>query len=354
MKPSYREHYVNLAVEQNRTKSLASEQLFTKSLASEQNHTKSLASQQLFTKGAAAGDNNPVPGTMSGEESNDIGSEDCGVNVFEDGTILEDFPGEASSNVLGEAVGQSSSDASHSSFPLDQQAMTGGEEDEEADEVEEVEEEVEHVEEGGKEENDDEEEEGLGETELLGKDEKGEEEQEGLVVRSILANEEMIKEEEEELERQDRDPLDMEVGDGTTGDAFTEELADDEQMMKSSNLAETLIEERGRSGKTETLIEERGGSGETLVERRRSRSETLVEEERGPETLVERRRGGETLPWETETLDEERRSGETLNEEKRRIGETAEEVSARELDEATLSIADPDRGERDNCQQDKN
>ena len=335
MKPSYREHYVNLAVEQNRTKSLASEQYRTKSLASEQNHSKSLASQQLFTKGAAA------PGILSGEESNDIGSEDCGVNVFEDGTILEDFPGEASSNVTGEAVGQSSSDASHSSFPLDQQAMTGGEEDEEADEVEEVEEKVEHVEEGGKEENDDEEEEGLGETELLGKDEK---EQGGLVVRSILAKEEVIKEEEEEeeLERQDRDPLDMEVSDGTTGDVFTEELADDEQMRKSSNLAETLIEERG-------------GSGETLVERRRSRSETetLVEEERGPETLVERRRGGDTLAWETETLDEERRSGETLIEEKR-IGETAEEASARELDEATLSIADPDRGERDNCQQDKN
>ena len=346
MKPSYREHYVNLAVEQNRTKSLASEQYRTKSLASEQNHSKSLASQQLFTKGAAAGDNNPAPGTLSGEsseESNDIGSEDCGVNVFEDGTILEDFPGEASSNVLGEAVGQSSSDASHPSFPLDQQAMTGGEEDEEADEVEEVEEEVEHVEEGGKEENDDEEEEGLGETELLGKDEKGEEEQEGLVVRSILAKEEVIKEEEEELERQDRDPLDMEVGDGTTGDVFTEELADDEQMTKSSNLAETLIEE------------ERGG-GETLFEVRTSKSETetLVEEERGPETLVERRRGGDTLAWETETLDEERRSGETLLEEKRRIGETAEEASARELDEATLSIADPDRGERDNCQQDKN
>lgn len=256
MKPSYREHYVNLAVEQNRTKSLASEQLITKAAA-----------------------DNRAPGKFSGEsaeEINDIGSEECGVNVFEDGTILED--------VHGEAAGQSSSKAIHPSFPLDQQAITGEEEEEE-----------DHVEEGGKEENDDEEEEGMGETEVL------EKEEEALVGETILAKEEIIKEEEDGQERQDTDPLDMEVSDET----FNEEVAH-EQATKLPNLGKTLMEERRR--------------GETLIE--------------------ERMRG------ETETLVEER-SGRTVEDERGRISETAEEAAARELDEATLSIADPNRGERE-------
>ena len=251
MKPSYREHYFNLAAEHNRTKNLVSEQVFTKAV-----------------------DNNPAAAKLSGEpaeESIDIGSEDCSVNVFEDGTILKDG--------LGDAAGQSSSYAATPSFPLDGEAMIV--EEEKKEDGEEVEE-MEHAEEGGKE--DDDEEESIDETELL---EEEEEEEKGneddLVGRTILAKEENIKEEEEDLGRQDTDPLDMEVRD-ETGEVFAGEakLAQ-EQIMKSlsSNLPETLVE--------------REDLGETLVDR----------------------------------------------------CETAEEASAREVDEATMSIVDPDRGERE-------
>ena len=243
MKPSYRKHYFKLA--------------------DERNCTKSLEAGEVFTSGS--------------KKSNDIGSESCSVNVFEDGTILEDaHHGEI--DVHGQAAGQSI----HPSFSLDQQAMAGGMVEEEEDE---------HVEEGGKEENDDEEEEG--ETEHLKKKEKGDEEED----LTILAKEEIIKEEGEEVaERQDIDPLDMEVSDETEEDLFNEE-----QIMKSSNIVEAFAEER-------TLVDEK-------------REETLLKERRVAETLVERRRDGETL------VDEKLgRRDETLFEE-RRVAEMAEKLS---------------------------
>ena len=246
MKPSYREHYFNLAAEQNRTKILASER----------NHTK-------------ATDDNSAPEKLSdgaAKESNDIGSEECGVNVFEDGTILEDGHREAG--------GLSSSYAAEQPFPL-VEARTGEEEVHEVEvEDKEVEEEVEHGDEGGQEENYEEdkgdESEGERRTDLLEKEKKNDKE-EDLVERAMLTKKEDVKE-EEDLERQARDPLDMEVSD-ETGDLFSEEETNlaREQKLLSSNPAETRIERN----------------------------------------------------------------------------ESAEDASARELAEATMFIADPDRGERE-------
>ena len=244
MKPSYREHYFNLAAEQNRTKILASER----------NRTK-------------PADDNSTPEKLSdgaAEESNDIGSEECDVNVFEDGTILEDGHGEAGR--------LSSSYAAEQPFSLIEARS-----EEEVEEVEvedkEVEEEVEHADEGGKEENDEEdkgdESEGEKRTDLLEKEKKIDQEEDS-VERAILTKEEDVKE-EEDLERQARDPLDMEVSD-ETGDLFSEGGSNSarEHNFLSSNLAETRIERN----------------------------------------------------------------------------ESAEEASARELAEATMFIADPDRGKR--------
>ena len=227
MKPSYREHYFNLAAEQNRTKILAAEQNCTKILASEQNHTK-------------AADVNSAREKSSSEESYDIGSEDCGVNVFEDGTILED-----------RHDGDADSDAADQPLPL-VEALTSEEE-------------------GGQEENDEEDENmGGGRTDILEGGEKTDKE-EDLVERAMLTKEEGEDvNKEEDLEEDAMDPLDMEVSD-ETGNLYSEEGTN---LM--SNLAETDVEK--------------------------------------DETCVER-------------------------------DESAEEASARELTEATMFIADPDRGE---------
>ena len=230
MKPSYRKHYFKLADERNCTKSLEAGEVFTK----------------------AGGDN------FSGsKKSNDIGSESCSVNVFEDGTILEDEN--------GGTTGRSPRNDADLSHPLNE-AVFG--EEEETDEV------VEFVEEGGKEENYYEEEELVVKRRADLPDEKNRDEG----VEDLEKDEDHIK--EEDFERQGPDPLDVEMSSVFIGEESPESDLDhlDDQVMES-------------------------------------------------------------LPFNV--------AGEKIEIRKIEIKKTAEEeVSARELTDATLSIVNPERGRR--------
>ena len=178
MKPSYRKHYFKLA--------------------DERNCTKSLEAGEVFTSGS--------------KKSNDIGSESCSVNVFEDGTILEDEN--------GETAGRSPRNDADLSHPLDE-AVFG--EEEETDEV------VEFVEEGGKEENYYEEEELVVKRRADLPDEKNRDEG----VEDLEKDEDHIK--EEDFERQGPDPLDVEMSSVFIGEESPESDLDhlDDQVMES-------------------------------------------------------------------------------------------------------------------------
>ena len=191
MKPSYRKHYFKLA--------------------DERNCTKSLEAGEVFTSGS--------------KKSNDIGSESCSVNVFEDGTILEDEN--------GETAGRSPRNDADLSHPLDE-AVFG--EEEETDEV------VEFVEEGGKEENYYEEEELVVKRRADLPDEKNRDEG----VEDLEKDEDHIK--EEDFERQGPDPLDVEMSSVFIGEESPESDLDhlDDQVMESLpfNVASEKIEIR--------------------------------------------------------------------------------------------------------------
>ena len=189
MKPSYRKHYFKLA--------------------DERNCTKSLEAGEVFTSGS--------------KKSNDIGSESCSVNVFEDGTILEDEN--------GGTTGRSPRNDADLSHPLNE-AVFG--EEEETDEV------VEFVEEGGKEENYYEEEELVVKRRADLPDEKNRDEG----VEDLEKDEDHIK--EEDFERQGPDPLDVEMSSVFIGEESPESDLDhlDDQVMESFNVAGEKIEIR--------------------------------------------------------------------------------------------------------------
>ena len=191
MKPSYRKHYFKLA--------------------DERNCTKSLEAGEVFTSGS--------------KKSNDIGSESCSVNVFEDGTILEDEN--------GGTTGRSPRNDADLSHPLNE-AVFG--EEEETDEV------VEFVEEGGKEENYYEEEELVVKRRADLPDEKNRDEG----VEDLEKDEDHIK--EEDFERQGPDPLDVEMSSVFIGEESPESDLDhlDDQVMESLpfNVASEKIEIR--------------------------------------------------------------------------------------------------------------